>query len=173
MENTDTLILQEIKNQIKVRLLNESVSKLKECLKLLSEDEVWQRPNENSNSMGNLVLHLCGNIRQWFLSGLGNTVDHRKRQLEFDERGPIPKAELIAKVDEVMNEVEVVANLITVEDLTRVRKVQDYEESGLSIIIHVIEHFSYHVGQMAYFVKAIKDMDLQFYRGRNLDIKGP
>ena len=173
MENTDILLLKEIQNQVKVRLLNESVTKLKECLGQLSEDEVWQRPNENSNSMGNLVLHLCGNVSQWFLSGLGNFEDHRKRQSEFDERGPIPKADLISKVDEVMKEVEVVVNQITIEDLTGVRKVQGYEESGLSIIIHVIEHFSYHVGQMAYFVKAIKDLDLQFYRGQNLDITGP
>jgi len=165
----DMQLLEEIKSQVKIRLIDESLVRIKGCLDKLTEDEVWQRPNENSNSMGNLVLHLCGNLRQWYLSGLGGYPDNRKRQEEFDEKGPVPKSELIQNLEQVLSEVTEVTKRLTLEDLIRKIKVQGYEDSGLSIIIHVIEHFSYHVGQMAYYVKAIKDLDLGFYSGKNLD----
>src|SRR5437867_7915143 len=64
-----------------------------DCLELLSEEEIWWRPNEASNSAGNLVLHLCGNVRQWIISGLGGEPDTRERDKEFAERGPISRSE--------------------------------------------------------------------------------
>lgn len=150
------------------RVMEESVPRLKKCLAELTEAEVWQRPNPNSNAVGNLVLHLCGNAQQWVLTGIGGAPDHRDRQSEFDCRGGIGKAELVAKVDAVMLEINALLDAITPEELLRIRPVQVYEESGLTILVHVLEHFSYHVGQMTYFVKAIKDMDLGYYEDDDL-----
>lgn len=165
----DQSFLQLFTTEIKRRLFEESQTRLERCLNELSEEDIWWRPNENSNSVGNLVLHLCGNARQWILSGLGGALDHRKRQAEFDERGPIPRAELTLKVQQVMKEIDEVLDRLSTQDLERPIQVQGFQETGLSILIHVVEHFSYHVGQMAYIVKARLDKQTNFYGGINLE----
>jgi uncharacterized damage-inducible protein DinB len=156
-------------SEIKRRLFEESQVRLERCLNELSEADIWWRPNENSNSVGNLVLHLSGNARQWILAGLGGASDQRRRQAEFDERGPISRAELIQKVHDVMSEIDEVLDRLRPEDLERPIVVQNFDETGLSILIHVVEHFSYHVGQMAYIVKARLDKQTNFYGGINLE----
>lgn len=165
----DQSFLQLFTSEIKRRLFEESQVRLERCLNELSESDIWWRPNENSNSVGNLVLHLCGNARQWILAGLGGAMDQRSRQAEFDERGPISRAELIQKVREVMAEVDGVLDRLTPGDLERPIIVQGFDETGLSILIHVVEHFSYHVGQIAYIVKARLDKQTNFYGGINLE----
>ena len=163
MNNYDKNFRDILISETKRRLFEESVPRLKKCLNQLSEQEIWYRPNDNSNSIGNIVLHLCGNVRQWILSGLGKQNDIRTRQQEFDERGPISTENLIQKVDELMIEVDKVLDSVTPEMLLKNHNVQVYEETGLSILVHVVEHFSYHVGQMTYFVKWRKDMDMSYY----------
>lgn len=165
----DQSFLQLFTTEIKRRLFEESQVRLERCLNELSENDIWWRPNENSNSVGNLVLHLCGNARQWIVSGLGGALDQRQRQAEFDERGPVPRAELMQKVQQVMSEIDGVLNRLTPHDLERPIVVQGFKETGLSILIHVVEHFSYHVGQMAYIVKARLDKQTNFYGGINLE----
>ena len=165
----DQSFLQLFTTEIKRRLFEESQVRLERCLNELSETDIWWRPNENSNSVGNLVLHLCGNARQWILTGLGGAPDQRKRQAEFDERGPVSRAELIQKVQQLMSEINVVLDRLTPADIERPIVVQGFNETGMSILIHVVEHFSYHVGQMAYIVKARLDKPTNFYGGINLN----
>lgn len=161
----------ELLAQVRRRLLAESIPRLKKCLHELSEEEIWRRPNEHSNSVGNLVLHLCGNARQWILSGLGKAPDVRRRQAEFDERGPIPRATLLTQLEDLAAALDTALDTITPEDLLTWHDVQVYRESGLSILIHVVEHFSYHVGQVTYVVKAWKDLDTGYYQGIDLERK--
>lgn len=153
------------------RLMGESVPRIKKCIANLSEAEIWYRPNEHSNSIGNLVLHLCGNARQWIISGLGKAADHRQRQEEFDERGSVPTEKMLADLDELMVEIEAVLEKLSAESLLTLHPVQVFEESGLSILVHVVEHFSYHTGQITYAVKALKDMDMAYYGNLNLERK--
>lgn len=160
----DTLI-----TEVKRRIISESVPRIKKCLAQLSEDEIWHRPNENVVSVGNLVLHLGGNLRQWVLSSLGGQPDHRQRDREFDETEPVPTAELVRSMDSLMREVEEVLDQLTPQDLVTVRPVQGYQETGLAILMHVTEHFSYHTGQITYYVKTRKNVDLQYYGGQDLN----
>jgi len=153
------------------RLLGESLPRLKRCLDLLEEEEVWLRPNESSNSVGNLVLHLCGNARQWIVSGLGGAVDNRRRSEEFSARGPLPKSYLIELLDALASDIEAVLDRLSEGDLLKVYPVQVFQETGVSILVHVVEHFSYHVGQVGYFVKARKNLDLGYYSGHDLERK--
>lgn len=169
MENYPEKVLEAMVAQVKFRLQEESVPRIKKCLAQLTLEEVWFRPNENVVSVGNLILHLCGNLRQWVLTGLGGAPDHRVRQDEFDERGPIPVETLLRDLDEVMRQLNEVLDKLTPDDLLRIRAVQGlFEESGLSVLVHVTEHFSYHVGQITYFTKIRKDMDLDYYGGMDL-----
>ena len=158
--------------EIKRRLFEENIPRLKKCLSELTTEQIWYRPNNSSNSVGNLVLHLQGNVRQWVVAGLGKNPDVRERQLEFDEKGPVPIKKMLDDLDKLMMEVTTILNKVTATDLLEVRNVQAYQESGLSILIHITEHFSYHVGQMTYIVKMLKDQDMGYYDGHDLEAKG-
>jgi uncharacterized damage-inducible protein DinB len=168
---TITDFKKEIIAQFRERVFQESIPRLKKCLAELTDEEIWWRPNENSNAIGNLVLHLCGNARQWVLSGLGGAPDMRERQKEFDQRAIIPKAILLDLVDTLQADIDKRLDTISATELLRVRPVQIYQETGVSILIHVIEHFSYHVGQMTYSVKYMKNKQLGYYDGLNLSQK--
>jgi uncharacterized damage-inducible protein DinB len=152
------------------RLFRESTPRIHRCLGQLTEEEIWFRPNAETVSVGNLVLHLLGNVRQQLLSGVCGAPDRRHRQSEFDERGPIPAPELLRRLDELMAEVDRALDELDPQSLLTVRKVQGFDESGLSILVHVIEHFSYHVGQITYIVKARKAVDLKYYEGVDLNV---
>ena len=162
-DNFENNLLHAFKKEIEKRLVEESIPRLIKCLDQLSLDEVWFRPNANTVSVGNLCLHLCGNVRQWLISGLGGKPDIRNRPLEFSTTGPIPKETLIKDLNKLSQEILNTLEGIKVEDLLKKRPVQIYEETGLSILVHVTEHFSYHVGQVTYFVKSRKDIDMQYY----------
>ena len=151
------------------RLLEESLPRLKKCLNMLSEVEIWYRPNINTVSIGNLVLHLCGNVRQWLISGLGGAEDHRERQKEFDEKGPLPTLQLMEMIDQLASDIEVVLEGLAPADLIAEKTIQGYPSTGVSILVHVVEHFSYHVGQATILVKSRKNMDMGYYADKDLD----
>ena len=149
--------------ETKRRLFTEGIPRIEQCLAELSDTDIWYRPNENSNSVGNLVLHLCGNVRQWIVAGLGEAVDTRTRDVEFAEKGPISTEVLFKMLEELENDAEAVLNNLTEEDLIKKHKVQVYQETGVSVLVHVVEHFSYHVGQITYFTKWRKNIDTGYY----------
>ena len=155
------------------RLFNESVPRIHKCLGLLTEDEIWYRPNAETVSVGNLVLHLCGNVRQWICTGLGRQADVRERATEFADTGPMPTAQLLERLDTAMREARDVIDALDPATLLEKRSVQIYEESGLSILIHVVEHFTYHTGQITYYTKSRKAVDTGYYAGRNLGQRTP
>ena len=172
MDEYKNEIFDQIISEVRRRLFDESMPRIKKCLDNLSEKDIWWKPNDNSNSVGNLILHLCGNIRQWMLSGLGGSVDDRVRQKEFDEKGPLPKEDLIQNIEQVMREVDKLLDRLQPQTLIEKKVVQGFEETGISILVHVIEHFSYHVGQIVYITKAAKDIDLRFYGNKDLNVTG-
>ena len=90
--------------EAKRRMFDESQARIVQCLGKLTQEQIWRRPNVNSNSVGNLVLHLCGNIRQWIISGLGGAPDERQRDAEFAEQGPMPVEALLQRFDATMHE---------------------------------------------------------------------
>jgi uncharacterized damage-inducible protein DinB len=118
------------------------------------------------------VLHLSGNVRQYIVATLGGVPDARERQAEFDEKGPLPTAELLGRLEKTMAEASTVIDRLEAPALLQSYRVQGFVETGLSILLHVVEHFSYHTGQIAYIVKSRKNVDLGFYRGRDLNKRG-
>lgn len=150
--------------------MSESLERVKICLDLLDEEDVWKRPNSSSNSIGNLILHLCGNIRQYAVSSLSGAPDTRIRDEEFAAKGGYTKAELWTKIKATVEEAFQSMGMASVDELLRVRMVQGFELSGMGIIIHVTEHFSYHTGQIAFWTKSLQDRDLGFYAGMDLNM---
>src|SRR5215831_1941171 len=93
--------------------LTSALDRIKHCLGQLNDAQVWWRSQPSLNSIGNLILHLCGNVRQWMVSGLGNAKDDRNRPAEFAERGPIPKEELIQRLDAAVDAAKTVLGRLT------------------------------------------------------------
>ena len=160
---TNTAFTPLIIQQFRLRIFDEYYPRILKCLDLLNENQVWERPNEKLSYVGNLVLHLAGNVRQWIHSGLGGYEDYRKRDREFLESSRCSKWKLKLLLEDLKLGVEVILKRLSAEDLVKVKKVQVFEESGLSILVHVMEHFSYHTGQITWQTKILMNVDTKYY----------
>ena len=153
----------ELIAEFKRRVFEESYSRIFTCLDRLSEDQLWYKSNANSNSIGNLILHLQGNARQWMLSTFNAYPDNRERSKEFALESRVTKEKLINGLIELKNEIMQMLDSISEQQLVQDYQVQVFKEKGIAIMIHVIEHFSYHTGQIALLTKLMDDKDLEFY----------
>ena len=162
--------IQALKESLIFRM-DEKTEMISKCLQQLSEEQLWKRPNNVSNSVGNLLLHLCGNIRQYLVSGLGKQEDTRERDLEFSISGGYSSDELLKKLHAVLEEAKSVINSINEDAWLSDYLVQGFRLSGIGIALHVVEHYAYHTGQIAFWTKLLKAQDLGFYDGTDLNIK--
>jgi len=138
--------------------------RLRSCVESLSDEQVWWRPNEASNSVGNLLLHLNGNVRQWLVSSFRRSDDARNRPAEFSQRQLIPAAALLATLGTTLAEASDVLASLTEADLLMTLRIQGYTVSGLHAVYQVVEHFALHYGQILYVTKLLHGEDLGFYR---------
>jgi len=150
---------------VKARSLfnDEYLPKIERCLEELTDEQVWWRANMESNSIGNLLLHLAGNARQWIVCGIGGAVDRRVRQQEFDERSVITREELLARLKQTLAEVDDVLARLDIERILECHEIQGYDVSVLEAVFHVVEHFSMHTGQIILITKMLRSVDLKFY----------
>ncbi len=144
-------------------LTSDYVPKIERCLDQLSDADVWWRPNEASNSIGNLILHLCGNVTMWIVGGVGALPFERNRQLEFDERRQIPVAELRNRLKNTVQQADEVLAAVGPIELVSRRKIQNYDVTVLEAIYHVVEHFGMHTGQIIVLSKARIGQDLTLW----------
>jgi uncharacterized damage-inducible protein DinB len=152
-----------------IKRINENTEKIRTCVDQLDDKDAWRSPNENLNSVGNLILHLCGNIRQHIISALGGVKDTRMRDLEFSTKGGLTIEELMNKLVETIDEATAVITKMKIEDLLMIRKSQGMLHSGVDSILHVAEHYSYHTGQIVFLTKLFKNVDMGFYAGIDLN----
>jgi uncharacterized damage-inducible protein DinB len=120
---------------------------------LLSDEQVWWRPNPAVNSVGNLLLHLRGNLSQWVLAGLGGAAYERHRTAEFTADHAAGKADLVAGLHGVVDAAAALIRRLSVEELLRRRHIQKYDVDGVYVVLHVVEHMSYHTGQIVQLTK--------------------
>ena len=144
-------------------MTSDYVPKIERCLDQLADDDIWWRPNEASNSIGNLVLHLCGNVNMWILGGVGRLPFERDRQQEFDERRSIPAAELRSRLRGVVQRADEVIGAVGSNELLSRRQIQGYDVTVLEAIYHVVEHFGMHTGQIIMINKARLDHQLNLW----------
>ena len=144
-------------------LVGDYLPKIERCLEKLTDEQIWWRANEESNSIGNLILHLCGNARQWIICGIGAQPDHRDRDSEFAQRELIPRNELVALLHSTLTEVQATLRDLDPSVLLEHRKIQGNDVEILEAIFHVTEHFSMHTGQIIMLTKMFTASDLRFY----------
>jgi uncharacterized damage-inducible protein DinB len=143
--------------------LAQLAGRIESCLQPLTEEQIWARGGENENAVGNLVLHLCGNVRQWIISAVGGRPDIRERDAEFAAKGGIAKAELMDRLRATVAEANSIIAAATPSELLERRTIQGYEGSVLEAIYHVVEHFAMHTGQIIFATKMMTGRDLGFY----------
>lgn len=137
--------------------------KIERSLEIVSDEQVWWRSHDESNSIGNLLLHLSGNARQWIVSGVGGANSVRDRPQEFAERSLIPRDELIKQLRETLADVDEVLRRLDPATLLERRTIQGSDVTLLEAIFHVVEHFSMHTGQIILLAKMLTGSDLAFY----------
>ncbi|MBL9077620.1 MAG: DinB family protein [Planctomycetes bacterium] len=157
-------LTRSIAHEFRRRLLGEMLPRISACLDRLGPAGVWQRPAPHCNSAGNLVLHLCGNATQWILATFGVVPDQRVRDEEFAATGGPSPAELKARLTAVWTRCCDTVDALPAAEWLRERTIQQrYRETGLTAVLHVLEHASGHAGQIYAWTKQATGQDLRFY----------
>lgn len=141
--------------------------RIKTCVESLTTEQIWWRPNEASNSIGNLLLHLNGNVRQWLVASFNRDEDKRNRPAEFAAKEGGTAAELLERLAATLDEAAAVLDRLTVDELLARYEIQGYQCRGLDAVYRVVEHFGIHYGQIVYITKLLSRKDLGFYNELN------
>jgi uncharacterized damage-inducible protein DinB len=149
------------------RKLQEFTGRIEVCLGKLDDDRIWARGHENENAVGNLVLHLTGNVRQWIISTFGNKPDARVRDREFAARGGGAAGELSAALRATVDEAARIIAGLSADQLEANYEIQKNRVSGVEAVFHVVEHFAQHTGQIIFATKMLTGEDLGFFAHLN------
>jgi hypothetical protein len=133
--------------------LDSALNRIKHCLGQLNDEQVWRRSQPSLNSIGNLILHLCGNLRQWIVSGVGSAADVRNRPAEFAERGPLPKEELMRSLEAVVEEAQRILAGVDARQLAEVRRIQGFDVTGVAAIFSSVPHFRGHTQEIIHMTR--------------------
>ncbi len=164
MQNSDPQLETLFLDFSRQKLFGQYWPRLRQSVESLTYEQVWWRPNPASNSIGNLILHLNGNVTQWLVDSFNRHEDNRNRPAEFAAEGGLTAAELLAKLGATMERASQVLDRLTVEELQARYEIQGYHVHGLDAVYQVVEHFGLHYGQIAYIAKSLTDRDLGFYK---------
>lgn len=151
----------------RVYLTKDYLPKIRKAVEGLEEAELWWRPNAVSNSIGNLLLHLAGNTRQWVVSGIGGAMDDRDRDREFHQDGGATVGELLEHLSSAVSAADGVLADLPATSLLDGRVIQGMDLTVMDALYHVVEHFSTHTGQILYLVKSRSGKDLAFWTIEN------
>ncbi|MCJ8291937.1 MAG: DUF1572 family protein [Crocinitomicaceae bacterium] len=150
-------------HEFEIRVFEESYARIYKCLTMLNEKQLWSSPNSTIPSAGCQIMHLCGNARQWILSGLGELPDNRDRDQEFIVQENIRKSDFIFLLENLKSQLNRYFQELTEENLEEIYSIQGFNVTGFSAIAHVMEHFSYHTGQITLLTKIHTGKETGFY----------
>ena len=163
----DNLLLDEFKQNAIFRL-EEGQRMIHLAFAKIGEEQLWKIPVAQGLSLGNQLLHICGNMTQYAIASLSEQPDQREREKEFATKEGFAKAELLQQLDHTISLAISSINEASATQYTQLRKVQGFELSGVGVVLHAVEHFSYHVGQIAFWIKLLTEEDLGFYAQHDL-----
>jgi len=138
-------------------------AKIRLCLDVLPPDALWRRPGEGLNSVGNLLLHLAGNVRQWIVSSVGGAPDRRVRCEEFAARDGAGAERLWENLRSTLDEADAVLATLDADALLSRRTIQGRDVTVFDAVYHVVEHFSLHTGQIILLAKQFAPGSIHFY----------
>ena len=152
MSDTDRSVGQAFVSECN-KTLDACLRKIEHCFAQLSDDDIWWRPFPEANAIGNVILHLCGNVGQWIVSGVGGARDVRDRPAEFAARGSVAKAELLKRLSQTVGDAKAAISRADAENLLRIRHVQHEDVTGLGAAFHSVSHFEGHTHQIVYITR--------------------
>jgi hypothetical protein len=156
-----------VAREFRLRMLDEYLPRIRRCVRLLTEEEAWRRPSPHGNSVANLLLHLEGNVRQWILCGLGGQPDRRDRPAEFaatPANVAAPAIELLQRLEATVRAAVAVVGRLTPAELLAPQRFQGrFQTDGIGGVLHVLEHFAGHAGQIYAWTKQLRGIDLKHY----------
>jgi uncharacterized damage-inducible protein DinB len=132
-------------------------TQIRACVEQLSDDQLWWRPNEQANSVGNLVLHVSGSMRHYLSKLIGGIEYDRDRPAEFSERGPLPKDQLLAVFDETIRQADQVLDSFDEARILDGTDEPNYVPTIFDAIYNVSIHLATHAGQIVYITKMLKE----------------
>ena len=135
--------------------MESALDRIEHCLHQLNDDQIWSRTHRSLNSIGNLILHLCGNLRQWIVSGVGGAVDIRNRAAEFTERDAIPKETLLHSLETVVAEAKRTLSGVDAGQLATARTIQGFDVTGIAAIFNSIPHFRGHTQEIIHITRSL------------------
>lgn len=164
-DQTAASLAASIARAFRCHVVDEALPRIGRCVELLDEAQIWQRHGEHGNSVGNLLLHLEGNVRQWILCGVGGAADERRRDAEFAATGASePSARSYARLSATTVEAAAIVDRLTAEELLATRTFQQrYRRPVIAGVLHVLEHFSGHAYQIYAWTKELRGVDLRFF----------
>jgi len=152
-KNLDNVALEALRGRIATIL----PAQIKACLEELTEEQLWWRPNEHSNSVGNLVLHLSGSMRHYLSRGVGGIEYQRDRPAEFAERGPIPREQLLSTFDDTIAQAAQILNSLGTSRFLDPSDEPNYMPTIFDVIFNIAIHLATHTGQIVYITKMLKE----------------
>jgi hypothetical protein len=145
-------VLQQLQNEA-IHLLDESFGKIKHCAGQLSEQQIWFRPAPALNSIGNLLLHIAGNLEQWVVCGVGGKADTRDRNAEFSANGSTSVTELLHTVEDAISQAKAAIQSVSTATATATRQIQGFDVTVVGAIMHSVPHFVGHTHQVIYITR--------------------
>ncbi|HMB95932.1 MAG TPA: DUF1572 family protein [Tepidisphaeraceae bacterium] len=142
--------------------LSKSLHKITHCLNQLNDEQIWHRPAAEMNSIANILIHLCGNLRQWIICGVGGANDVRNRQAEFDDRSMRSKKDLLAEFSDVIRQCDAVLAKVDRKNLLEMRRIQGFDVQLLGAIFSTCGHLQGHVQEIIHITRMQKGTDYQF-----------
>lgn len=150
-------------NEFRKRVFDESYPRIYKCLGMLSHEELWYCVNKQTPSIGSLIIHLCGNARQWVVAGIGKKKDIRDRASEFIPHPSIRRTDLIFVLENLKIQLNDTLKKVDDKNLQQPITIQGIDETYFSVLIHVLEHFSYHTGQITTITKVLTQKPTHYY----------
>jgi len=132
-------------------------AQIRECVEALDEEQIWWRPNEGENSIGNIVLHVSGSLNHYLNRQIGGIPYERDREAEFAERRLIPKAELLQIFDDMVAKAEQTFNALTPERLGDPSPEPKMYKVVVQDLVGIATHLANHAGQVLWITKMLKE----------------
>ena len=161
MTTTPDTLAQAVISEARHRL-TEGFKKIQHCVDQLTQEQVWWRPHESMNSIANVLLHLCGNLEQWLINGIGELPDNRDRPAEFADRSETSKEELLRQLEETLQRVDETLASVSAESLLAPRRIQGFDLTVLGAIFDAVPHFSGHVQETIYVTRTLLGEQYRF-----------
>ena len=145
-----------------LHLVDAAEHRIHHCVRQLSDEQIWQRPRPEMNSIANQILHVCGNLKQWCVDGMLGTPSDRDRDAEFSADRSGGKDDVLDKLAHTLAQVRKVVSEVPAEQLEQQRMIQGFEVTGLGALMHTIPHLVGHTHQIMQLTRWILGNDYQF-----------